>query len=154
MTGRRCPARLLLTQAMGRLLKVRSRGPLSGPRKHLSSQGLGLCCRLTTKVWPSSVHPLPQVPVVSPGQEGKKGQEQVTSLHRGADWWPFIRRRASFQQSLFVSPKSPGDSVPRENDSLDPRPCPALGDTQPRHFPGRSKRAAAMRLQVDVGSTE
>lgn len=92
-------------------------------------------------------HPQPPSHCGFSRPRGKRGPEQVTVLLQRVDSGPFRHRKVSFQQSLFVSPKSPGDSVPRQNDSLAHRPCLALGDAQPGHFSPQT------RLQVHLGST-
>lgn len=90
-----------------------------------------------------NIYPHPPSPCgFFPGQGGKRGPRQVTGLLHRVDWGPFRHGRASFEQSLSVSPQSPGHSVPRQNDSLSPRPCLPLGDTQPGFFSPRT------RLQV------
>lgn len=152
---RRCPACLLFTQAMARPLNLsQKQRPLNGPQKMSPRPGPGSLFQADHKGLTFKRPPPSPKSLWFSRPRGEEGAGAGYGPPPRADWWPFIRRRASFQQSLFVSPKSPGDSMPSQNDSLAPRPCPPLGDTQPGLLPQQSKRAAAMRLQVDVGSTE
>lgn len=97
-----------------------------GPRKFLSGQALGLCSGLTTKACDLNPPPSPSHCGFSGPRGGRRGRSRLQASSEGLTRGHSYTGRFPFNKVRLFSPKSPGDSVPRQNDSLAPKPRLAL----------------------------